>query len=80
MTAPGQEPTSREAMTQVTAPPAPDVTAVPGTKRVRHLEENAAAADVTLTAGELAALDEAVPRGAVAGERYDAARLAQVDV
>ncbi|WP_407289157.1 aldo/keto reductase [Streptomyces sp. BP-8] len=58
----------------------PDVTAVPGTKRVRYLEENAAAADVALTAGELAALDEAVPRGAVAGERYDAARLAQVDV
>ncbi|MFE0186915.1 aldo/keto reductase [Streptomyces sp. NPDC058989] len=58
----------------------PDVTAVPGTKRVRYLEENVAAADVTLTAGELAALDEAVPRGAVAGERYDSARLAQVDV
>ncbi|MEV4438791.1 aldo/keto reductase [Streptomyces sp. NPDC049577] len=58
----------------------PDVTAVPGTKRVRYLEENAAAADVTLTAGDLAALDEAVPRDAVAGERYDAVRLTQVDL
>ncbi len=58
----------------------PDVTAVPGTKRVHYLEENAAAADVTLTAGELAALDEAVPRDAVAGARYDEVRLTQVDI
>jgi aryl-alcohol dehydrogenase-like predicted oxidoreductase len=47
-----------------------DVAPIPGTKRVRYLEENAAAADVRLTEGELAALATAVPRGAVEGARY----------
>jgi aryl-alcohol dehydrogenase-like predicted oxidoreductase len=45
-------------------------TAIPGTKRLRYLEETAAAADVTLTSAQLAALDAAVPAGAVAGDRY----------
>jgi aryl-alcohol dehydrogenase-like predicted oxidoreductase len=47
-----------------------DVVPIPGTKRVRYLEENVAAADVVLTGDDLAALDAAVPRGAVAGDRY----------
>ncbi|MFC7455605.1 aldo/keto reductase [Brachybacterium sp. GCM10030267] len=47
-----------------------DVTPIPGTKRVRYLEENVGAADVTLDAATLRELVEAVPRGAVAGERY----------
>ncbi|SFC74383.1 Predicted oxidoreductase [Nocardioides terrae] len=47
-----------------------DVVPIPGTKRVRYLEENVAAADVTLTAEELEELTAAVPREAVAGERY----------
>jgi len=47
-----------------------DVVPIPGTKRVRYLEENAAAADLTLTADDLAALDSAVPRDAVVGARY----------
>ena len=45
-----------------------DVVPIPGTKRVRYLEENAAAAEVELTAGDLAALDAAVP--AAVGDRY----------
>ena len=47
-----------------------DVAPIPGTKRVRYLEENVAAADVPLTTDDLAALAAAVPREAVAGERY----------
>jgi aryl-alcohol dehydrogenase-like predicted oxidoreductase len=47
-----------------------DVVPIPGTKRVAYLEENAAARDVVLTADDLAALDAAVPRDAVAGDRY----------
>ena len=47
-----------------------DVVPIPGTKRVRYLEENVAAADVVLTSENLAALEAAVPRDAVAGERY----------
>ena len=48
----------------------PAVVPIPGTKRVRYLEENAAAADVELTDDDLRALDEAAPAGATAGDRY----------
>jgi aryl-alcohol dehydrogenase-like predicted oxidoreductase len=47
-----------------------DVVPIPGTKRVKYLEENVAAADVVLSDQDLARLDDAVPRGAVAGARY----------
>jgi aryl-alcohol dehydrogenase-like predicted oxidoreductase len=47
-----------------------DVAPIPGTKRVRYLEENVAAAGVQLTDDDLAALEKAVPRDAVAGDRY----------
>ncbi|ETT23411.1 aldo-keto reductase [Rhodococcus aetherivorans] len=47
-----------------------DVVPIPGTKRVRFLEENVAAAAVSLTADELGAIESAVPREAVVGERY----------
>jgi aryl-alcohol dehydrogenase-like predicted oxidoreductase len=47
-----------------------DVVPIPGTKRLKYLEENAAAADITLTAEQLDALAAAVPAGAVAGQRY----------
>jgi len=46
------------------------VAPIPGTKRIRYLEENAAAADVTLSDDELKALETAVPRDAVVGDRY----------
>jgi len=47
-----------------------DVVPIPGTKHVRYLEENVAAAAVRLTDGDLAALDAAVPASAVVGDRY----------
>jgi len=47
-----------------------DIIPIPGTKRVRYLEENAAAADIRLTPEQLARIEEAVPRGAAAGARY----------
>jgi aryl-alcohol dehydrogenase-like predicted oxidoreductase len=47
-----------------------DVVPIPGTKRVRYLEENLAATDVELSPEDLAALEQAVPRDAVAGDRY----------
>jgi aryl-alcohol dehydrogenase-like predicted oxidoreductase len=47
-----------------------DVVPIPGTKRVTYLEENAAADDVTLTADELRALEDAFPVGVTAGDRY----------
>jgi aryl-alcohol dehydrogenase-like predicted oxidoreductase len=47
-----------------------DVVPIPGTKRVKYLEENAAARDVHLTEDDLKALERAVPRDAVVGPRY----------
>jgi len=46
------------------------VVPIPGTRRVHYLEENVGALDVALSAADLAALDRAVPRDAVAGARY----------
>jgi len=57
----------------------PDVVPIPGTKRRRYLDENVAAADVELSAGELAAIDEAAPRGAVLGTRYPAAQMGHLN-
>jgi aryl-alcohol dehydrogenase-like predicted oxidoreductase len=54
-----------------------DIVPIPGTKRRRYLEENVAAVDVRLTEDDLRRLDEAVPRGATAGDRY--ADMAQID-
>jgi aryl-alcohol dehydrogenase-like predicted oxidoreductase len=47
-----------------------DVVPIPGTRRVRYLEQNADAVDVRLTGEDLAALAAAVPPEAVAGDRY----------
>ena len=53
------------------------VVPIPGTKRVRYLEENVGAADVELTSDDLAALEQAVPRDAVVGDRYGS--MASID-
>jgi aryl-alcohol dehydrogenase-like predicted oxidoreductase len=47
-----------------------DVVPIPGTKRRKYLEENAGAAEVTLTEEDLSRIEEAMPRGSAAGERY----------
>ena len=47
-----------------------DVAPIPGTKRITYLEENVAAATVTLDEGDLVGLAQAVPRDAVVGDRY----------
>jgi len=56
-----------------------DIVPIPGTKRRRYLEENVGAAAVSLTAGEMAALDAALSREKVAGPRYSERQMAQVD-
>jgi aryl-alcohol dehydrogenase-like predicted oxidoreductase len=47
-----------------------DIVPIPGTKRLKYLEENVAAASVALSPEQLAELERAVPPGAVRGERY----------
>jgi aryl-alcohol dehydrogenase-like predicted oxidoreductase len=46
------------------------VVPIPGTTRRAHLEENVAALELTLSADDLARLNELAPKGATAGERY----------
>jgi aryl-alcohol dehydrogenase-like predicted oxidoreductase len=52
-----------------------DVVPIPGTKRRRWLRENVAAGELALRASDLAALEAAVPREAVTGDRYSAAAM-----
>ncbi len=48
---------------------------IPGTRRIQTLEENAAAADLVLTADDLARIEAVFPKGAASGHRYaEAAR------
>lgn len=55
-----------------------DLAPIPGTKRVKYLEENVAALDVQLSADELRQLDELLPLGAAAGTRYPEAMMGMV--
>jgi aryl-alcohol dehydrogenase-like predicted oxidoreductase len=55
-----------------------DIVPIPGTKRVRYLEENAAAAEVELSADDLRRIDEAFPPGAAAGPRYPPGGMATI--
>ena len=57
----------------------PDVVPIPGTRSRVRLAENAAAVAVTLTAVELAAIDELIPRDMAAGTRYPASGMALVN-
>lgn len=56
-----------------------DIVPIPGTKRQKYLEANAAAVDIALTPKEVAALEEAFPIGSAAGERYPPASMALLE-
>ncbi len=56
-----------------------DLAPIPGTKRRKYLEENAAATEIRLTAGEVAELEVAVPQSEIAGDRYAAQALKAID-
>jgi aryl-alcohol dehydrogenase-like predicted oxidoreductase len=55
-----------------------DMFPIPGTKRRKYLEENAAAAEIKLTPAEVTELETAVPINAVAGERYNEAQMERI--
>jgi len=56
-----------------------DIIPLIGTKRRDRLSEALRALDLTLSADDLAVIEAAVPAGAVAGDRYDAAQVAMLD-
>lgn len=58
----------------------PDYVAIPGTSQIAHLDDNIAAADIALTADDLARIDAIFPRdGAAAGDRMGQARLKELN-
>jgi len=57
-----------------------DIVPIPGTKRTVRLKENIGAFAVRLSAADLAAIEQAVPAGAVAGLRYPEAQMKSVYV
>jgi aryl-alcohol dehydrogenase-like predicted oxidoreductase len=56
-----------------------DIVPVVGARTVERLRETVAAADISLTSDEVARMEKAVPKDAVAGERYAAAQMALLD-
>jgi len=56
-----------------------DVVPIPGTKRVRYLEDNMGALNITLTPDELAQIDKLFPHGVAEGERYAESMMALVN-
>jgi aryl-alcohol dehydrogenase-like predicted oxidoreductase len=55
-----------------------DIVPIPGTKRVKYLEENVGALDVELTADDLARIDEAFPMNVAEGARYPVQSMSSV--
>ncbi|MCE6987832.1 aldo/keto reductase [Dyadobacter sp. CY323] len=53
---------------------------IPGTKRVKYLEDNVAAASIVLTTAEMDHLDSIVPAGTISGDRYDETSMAGVNL
>ncbi len=52
-----------------------DIFPIPGTKRVKYLEENIGAADIQLSSDELAEINTIAPKNVAAGTRYPAASM-----
>jgi aryl-alcohol dehydrogenase-like predicted oxidoreductase len=57
-----------------------DIVPIPGARKVNHLEQNAAAADIALSARELAQLSAIMPLDEIAGKRYSEASLAMTNL
>ncbi len=57
----------------------PHVVPIPGTRRIHYLEQNAAAADMALSAAEVAELDALFPPEAIVGGRYPEAGMVGIE-
>jgi len=57
----------------------PDIVPIPGTKQIGYLDENLAAAKVTLTPAELREIETVLPAGSTAGARYPAQAMAALN-
>ena len=52
---------------------------IPGTKRVKYLEENVAAASVALDTAQMQTLDEALAPENISGQRYNPTTMSMID-
>lgn len=52
---------------------------IPGTKRIKYVEQNIAAAAITLSDADLQRLESIIPLGTVTGDRYDADNMNFID-
>ena len=57
-----------------------DIVPIPGTRRRKYLEENAAAADIALSEAERSRLNDALPLGTAAGDRYPEPMMRRVNL
>jgi aryl-alcohol dehydrogenase-like predicted oxidoreductase len=57
----------------------PDIVPIPGTKRVKYLEENVAAAAISLDAAQMSALDDALAPEKISGPRYNPTVMSMID-
>jgi len=56
-----------------------DIVPIPGTRRIDHLEANAAATEIALSNDEIAALEAVCPVGAAKGPRYPVGAMAKLN-
>jgi aryl-alcohol dehydrogenase-like predicted oxidoreductase len=56
-----------------------DIVPIPGTKRRKYLEENAASVEIHLTPDDVRELEAAIPESEIAGDRYAAANMKNID-
>ncbi len=56
-----------------------DIVPIPGTKRLRYLEQNLGALSVSLSRADMRAIDAVLPAGTAAGERYPAPSMLAVN-
>jgi len=57
-----------------------DIFPIPGTKRIKYLEENASADDVKLTVDDLEKIDKSLPMGSAFGMRYPEGSMKSVNL
>jgi len=57
----------------------PDIVPIPGTKKRKYLDENAAADGIELTPADLKAIDDVAPKGAASGARYPPTMMAALN-
>lgn len=57
-----------------------DIVPIPGTKRVKYLEENVGALEVKLSPDDLAQIEKILPKGAFAGQRYNENMMRLIEV